>query len=333
MAITGSRKIAALLLTLDAEAAAKILQHLDEDNLATVGIAMADIEESGYTHEESEEVLKEFRRHLIEGGWEVGTPFEELLVKGLGQDGSMRVLERMRRERTPLHPFSALEKLSPEEILRTLRVEHPQIVAFVLANIDPGLAGQVLSGIEEEERSDILLRIARLEGAPLPHVDAVIQTLNRRSANSAGRFQLDTRKRLRSVAEILNSIDGGEGRALMERMGEEDAETTEQIREMMFTFEDLARLDSRGLQKVLSSIDVRQLATSLKGADPALQEQILGNVSKRVRESVVDEKEFLGPLPIAEVQEARKEVTRIARTLIEGGEISLPRGRVDQLVD
>ncbi|MCP3861045.1 MAG: flagellar motor switch protein FliG, partial [Phycisphaeraceae bacterium] len=112
-----------------------------------------------------------------------------------------------------------------------------------------------------------------------------------------------------------------------------DAETTEQIREMMFTFEDLSRIDSRGLQKILSSIDVRQLATSLKGADQSLQDQILGNVSKRVRESVVDEKEFLGPLPIAEVQEARREVTRIARSLIEGGEISLPRGNVDQLVN
>ena len=89
MAITGSRKIAALLLTLDAEAAAKILQHLDEDNLATLGIAMADLEESGYTHEETEEVLKEFRRHLIEGGWEVGTPFEELLVKGLGEKAAI----------------------------------------------------------------------------------------------------------------------------------------------------------------------------------------------------------------------------------------------------
>lgn len=333
MAITGPRKIAALLLNLDPEAAAQILQNLDEDKLATVGIAMADLEESGYTQEDTEEVLKEFRRQLVEGGWEVGTPFEELLVKGLGSEGSSRVLERMRRERTPRHPFAALEKLSGEELLRTLRAEHPQIIAFVLANIGPGMAGEVLAGLEEEERSDILLRIARLEGAPLPNVDAVIETLNRRGAASAGRFQLDTKQRLRGVAEILNSIDGGAGKSLMDRMSEVDADTTEAIREMMFTFEDLGRLDGRGLQKVLSSIDVRQLATALKGIEAELQDQILGNVSRRVRDSVTEEKEFLGPLPFAEVQEARREVTRIARSLIEGGEISLPRGRVEQLVD
>jgi flagellar motor switch protein FliG len=333
MAITGHRKIAALLLNLDPEAAAKILQNLHEDHLATVGIAMADLEEGGYTQEDTAEVLKEFRRQLIEGGWEVGTPFEELLVKGLGPEGSSKVLERMRRERTPRHPFAVLEKLSGEELQRTLRAEHPQIVAFVLANIGAAQAGEVLAGLEDEERSDILLRIARLEGAPLPNVDAVIETLNRRGAAATGTFQLDTKSRLRGVAEILNSIEGGAGKGLMDRMSEVDPETTEAIREMMFTFEDLGRLDARGLQKILSSVDVRQLATALKGVDVNLQEQILGNVSKRVRESVVEEKEFLGPLPFTEVQEARREVTRIARGLIEGGEISLPRGRVEQLVE
>jgi flagellar motor switch protein FliG len=330
---SGAKKIATLLLTLDSEAAASVLQHLGEDNLALVGGAMADLEESGITPEESEEVLRDFRRQLVEGGWEVGTPFEELLQKGLGPEGSARVLERMRRQRTPLHPFAALEKLSPEELLRTLRPEHPQITAFVLANIESALAGEVLSGFEDEQRSDILLRIARLEGASLPNVDAVIETLNRRGASAAGRFRLETKRRLRGVAEILNAIDGGAGRELMERMAEEDAETTEAIREMMFTFEDLARLDSRGLQKVLSSIDVRQLATALKGAEGGLQDQILGNVSKRVRDSVVEEKDFLGPLPVNEVTEARREITRVARGLIEGGEITLPRGKVEQLVD
>jgi flagellar motor switch protein FliG len=333
MALTGARKIAAILLTLDSESAAKVLKHLGEDNLAALGIAMADLDDTGFTPDEIEDVLKEFRRHLREGGLEVGASFEELLHKSLGPDGSARVLDRMRRERTPLHPFAVLEKLSPEELIRTLRAEHPQIVAFVLANIAPNLSASVLTSMEDEERTDILLRIARLEGAPLPHVDAVIETLNKRGASAAGRFQIDTKRRLRSVAEIVNSFEGGSGADLMERMNELDSETAEAIREMMFTFEDLARLDVRGLQKVLSSIDVRQLATSLKGADAELQDQILGNVSKRVRDSVVEEKEFLGPLPLADVNEARREVTRVARTLIEAGDISLPRGKVEQLVD
>jgi len=333
MAPIGARKVAALLLTLDAEAAARLLPHIDEDILAVLGNAMADFEQRGHTPDEAEEVLASFRRILTERGWEVGTPFEELLQKGLGPDGTARILERMRTERIAQQPFGALEKLPTEDLVRTLLGEHPQIVAFVLANLAPTRGAEVLDAFDEEMRSDVLLRVARLDAAPLPNVNAVIETLNRRSAAASGRFRIEGKNRLKTISNIINFMGKSGGQDVMDRMSAVDPQTVESIREIMFTFEDLAKLDGRALQKILSTVDVKQLATALKGVSDDIQEQILGNVSRRVRDSVIDEKGFLGPLPISEVNEARGEITKIARTMIEAGEITLPSAGGDQLVD
>jgi flagellar motor switch protein FliG len=293
---------------------------------------MADLEESGITPEESEEVLRDFRRQLVEGGWEVGTPFEELLQKGLGPEGSARVLERMRRQRTPLHPFAALEKLSPEELLRTLRPEHPQITAFVLANIESALAGEVLSDSRTSSAatSSCVSRGSRGRRSERRrrHRDAQPpwrlrrRSLPARDEAAPARGRRDPERHRRRRGPRAHGAHGRGGRGDHRGHPRDDVHLRGPRK---------ARLPRTPEGPLLHRRP--PAGHGAEGAEGGLQDQILGNVSKRVRDSVVEEKDFLGPLPVNEVTEARREITRVARGLIEGGEITLPRGKVEQLVD
>lgn len=323
--LSGPQKAAAFLLTLDAEASAKLLSTLPDDVITGVGKAMAEINLEELDRETVADIQKEFLSSVREGA-SIPPGLSELLTKTLGGERGRQILTRIEETVKRERPFVALERLEDARLVRILRDEHPQVIALVCSRIPPERAGAFLSALSEDERIDIADRMASMQPITREIVDDIAGGL---AAKAAGQESIpvdDPNRRLRSVAEILNATEPEVEKEILQGLESRDADVAKEIRERMFTFQDLARLDKRGMQKVLSTIDVRALAMALKAADPEIAENFFSNMTKRVKEMVQEELELLGPVPLAEVVKAQNEIMVGIRALIEKGEIRPMRG-------
>ncbi|MBI3818428.1 MAG: flagellar motor switch protein FliG [Planctomycetes bacterium] len=323
--LTGPQKAAALLLTLDAETSAKLLSTLPDDSITYVGRAMAEINLDEIEREQVSDIQKEFLASVREGA-SIPPGLSELLTKTLGPERGKQILSRIEETVKRDRPFVVLERLEDGRLVRILRDEHPQVIALVCSRIPPDRAGVFLSALTEEERIDIADRMASMQPITRDVIDDIASGLASKAESQDAMPVDDMNRRLRSVAEILNATEPEVEKEILQGLEARDAEVAREIRERMFTFADLARLDKRGMQKVLSTIDVRALAMALKAADPEIAENFFGNMTKRVKEMVQEELELLGPVPLTEVMKAQTEIMVGIRALIEKGEIRPTRG-------
>lgn len=323
--LTGPEKAAALLLTLDAEASARLLATLPDDSIASVGKAMADLNLDELDRDKISEVQKEFLAAVREGA-SIPPGLSELLTKTLGPERGRQILSRVEENVRRERPFVALERLEDPQVLRVLRDEHPQVISLVCSRIPADRAAVFLGAIGDEERIDILTRMASMQPIGRDVVDVIAAALASKAESLDSLPVDDPNKRLRSVAEVINSSEPEVEKEILEGLESKDADMAREIKERMFTFQDLARLDKRGMQKVLSSVDVRQLALALKAADPEITENFFANMTKRVKEMVQEELEILGPVPLADVLKAQNEMMVGIRALVEKGEIRPTRG-------
>lgn len=323
--LLGPQKAAALLLTLDAEASAKLLSTLPDDVITSVGKAMAEINLEELDYDQVAEIQKEFLSNVREGA-SIPPGLSELLTKTLGADRGRQILSRIEETVKRERPFVVLERLEDGRLVRILRDEHPQVIALVCSRIPPERAGVFLGSLTEEERIDIADRMANMQPIAREIVDDIATGLGAKAQALEAIPVDDVNRRLRSVAEILNATEPEVEKEILQGLEARDAGIAKEIRDRMFTFQDLARLDKRGMQKVLSTIDVRALALALKAADPEIAENFFTNMTKRVKEMVQEELELLGPVPLAEVMKAQNEIMVGIRVLIEKGEIRPMRG-------
>ncbi|HKE00455.1 MAG TPA: FliG C-terminal domain-containing protein, partial [Planctomycetota bacterium] len=277
---TGAQKAAALLLNLDAEAAANVLATLPDEAITAVGKAMVEIDPNDLDKARIDEIHAEFLESVREGA-SIPPGLSSLLERTVGKERGREILSRIeetvRRER----PFVALERLGDAQCLRCLRDEHPQAIALVCSRIPPERAARLLAGLEEDERLDVITRLATMQPIPREVVDEVASSLAAKAQTLESLPVDDPNRRLRSVAEILNAADADVEKEILQSLEMRDAEMAKQIRERMFTFADLGRLDRRGMQKVLSTVDARVLALALKAADAEIVENFFSNMTKR----------------------------------------------------
>jgi flagellar motor switch protein FliG len=323
--LTGPQKAAALLLTLDAEASARLLSTLPDDAITAVGKAMAEINVDELDREKIAEIQHEFVRGVREGA-SIPPGLSELLTKTLGPERGKQILSRIEETVKRERPFVSLERLEDARLVRLLRDEHPQVIALVCSKIPPERAGSFLSALSEEERIDIAERMATIQPIERDVIDDIAAGLATKAQAQASVPVDDENRRLRSVAEVLNAAEPDVEKEILQGLESRDAEIAKEIRDRMFTFQDLAKLDKRGMQKVLSTIDVRQLALALKAADPEIVTNFFSNMTKRVKEMVQEELELLGPVPLADVLKAQNELMVGIRAMIEKGEIRPVRG-------
>lgn len=323
--LPGPQRAAALLLTLDAEASAKLLSTLPDDSITAVGKAMAEINMEELDRELVADIQKEFLAAFREGA-SIPPGLSELLTKTLGADRGRQILSRIEETVKRERPFVALERLEDQRVARILCDEHPQVIAVVCSRIPPDRAGAFLGALSEEERVDIAERMATMQPITREIVDDIAAGLAAKALLQESVPVDDENRRLRSVAEVLNATEPEVEKEILQGLEARDADIAKEIRERMFTFQDLARLDKRGMQKVLSSIDVRALALALKAADPEITENFFNNMTKRVKEMVQEELELLGPVPLADVMKAQNDIMVGIRAMIEKGEIRPMRG-------
>jgi flagellar motor switch protein FliG len=318
----GSRKAAVFLVSVDSETAARVLAQLGKDEQERMAFEVARLEAEPPGREESEAVLREFAaqqaglEQLGQGGLEAA---RRLLEKVLPGGEARRVFETVQAS-LRRSPFGFLQKAAPEDLVAFLADEHPQTVALILSHLGPGQAAEILERLEPPRRREVVRRLATLERTSVEVVGQVEKALESKLA-AMGTPDLSRAGGLPVVAAILNRVKRSTEREILEGMEEEDAEMAERVRRLMFSFDEILRVDDRGVQNLLRNVDTAQVSLALKTASPELRDKFFRNMSKRASELVREEMEYMGPVRLSDVEASRRAIVDVVRRLEEQGEL------------
>ncbi|MBT2115990.1 flagellar motor switch protein FliG [Dyella sp. LX-66] len=327
--MTGAQRAAILLLTLGEQDAAEVLKHLNARDVQAVGQAMAGL--SNVSREQVEHVLgrltEDMGRHTSLG---VGTEeyIRKILVNALGESKAGGLIDRILLGRSS-KGLESLKWMESRAIAEMIGQEHPQIIALVLAHLEPDQAAEVIGYLPPRVRSDSVMRIATLDGVQPHALNELDEIMERQFSGNTNKLKSATVGGLKAAADILNAMETSRETELMTAIRGHDAALGGRIEELMFVFEDLAELDDRSMQMLLREVPSARLVTALKGAEPGVRERIFSNMSKRASDMLRDDLEVKGPVRLSEVDAAQKEVLQIARRLADTGQISLTGGGDD----
>lgn len=327
--LSGPEKVATFLLSLDKTATAAVLRHIGQDVLTEVADAMTRIDPAVATHER----VVELRRQLAiqaTGPSPVRPRRDEelgqLLQDGIGAAGSRKVVEKLRERRLNERPFLELERHAPHEVARALRDESPAVCALVLAHIEPSMSATILSTFDPDKALGIVKRMATLTPPGIEMLQSICKSVLERLAETAGDpVVADPETRLKTIAAMLNFARPEIEVSVLQGLSEENEHAAQEIREHMFSWDDLATIDMRSMQKILGSVDTRTLSLALKACKPEIEQNVMANLSSRVRDMVAEERELAGAMPLSEVVAARNQVMATVRGMIESGEFSPAR--------
>jgi len=320
MAITDMRKAAILLMSLPEEQAARLLAKLEPKQVEAVSIEIAKI--SGVSGEEQEAVIEDFASANPTtltgrtGGLEVA---RSLVQQALGK-GASATLENVRQSIEAL-PFGFLQKVDSQNLLTFIIDEHPQTIALILCHVPPARAADIISGLPADRQLSVIRRVATMGQTSPEIIKEVEKGLEHRMASVMSQ-QFENAGGVSSVAEILNVIDRATERSLLENLAQEDPDLVDEIRRLMFVFEDISKLGNREIQTLLKNVESTQWAMALKGASEELREKILSNMSKRAADLLREEMEYLGPVRLSNVEQTQQQIVDVVRRLEDAGEIT-----------
>ena len=319
---SGTERAAIFLMTLGEQGAAQVLRHMAAKDVQRVGAAMAQL--AKVSREEVTAVLDSFARN-VENETSVGIGSDDyvrkVLTDALGEDKAGGLIDRILLGRSS-KGLEALKWMEPRAIAEMIRVEHPQIVAIVLAYLEPDQAAAVLGELPEWLRGDVMLRIATLDGVQPGALSELDEIVERQFAGGARAVQ-SSLGGPQAAASILNLMDSGTEASVMEHMRKADDALVSRIEDLMFVFDNLLEVDDRGMQELLRQVTSDKLLLALKAADDALKEKIFKNMSQRAAEMLREDLASRGPVKLSEVEGAQKEILVIARKLAEEGSINL----------
>ena len=324
------QKVAVLLMALGEEASAEVTRNLSPDDVEAISFEIARM--GRVEPAVVEAVLDEWEQteraafSLAEGGVEYA---RKLLENAFGPSKAAAVLKRIEAQLHDQISLSHLRRADPQQLSAVLRSEHPQSVALVLAYLDPAQTAAILKQIHADEGAEVLLRMARMEKV-LPDVLKIIETTIGAETDLSFTEHGSNAGGPQAVAEVLNLVASGLEKEFLDRLGDREPDLSEEIKDLMFVFEDIAKLDDKGIQRLLRDVETRVLAMALKVASDELKDRILGGLSSRAREALMEEIEFLGPVRVSDVETAQSTIVRTARALEEAGEIII--GGTDEMV-
>lgn len=332
---TGVEKVAAFLLSLSKDDAAKLLKSLDPKIVPLVAAAMTELDGEHTTSAGVERLYLDLAKSLhTKAGPQVPDEGElaAMLEAALGRTQAQTVLTEIRERRRRERPFAAVEAEPSALLTLALKEESPAVAALVLAHLDPELSAEILSQFAPEVALDVVRRMATLIPPGSAALGSVADKLLERTAALAkAPVRGDPALRLQSIATMLNFSQAEVGKAVLEGLQTSDEQMAGEIREFMFTWNDLATVEKRAMQKILSSIETRSLAIALKACPPDVEANIMKNLSARVQSMVKDEREMAGPMQMAEVLVARAEIMKSVRALMDSGEFA-PAKKGEELV-
>jgi flagellar motor switch protein FliG len=320
---SGVERAAILLLTLGESEAAEILKHLGAKDVQRLGRSMAELR--NVSRDEVRTVLGEFTS-TIEQQTSLGVANEDfvrkVLVNALGEEKAASLMDRIALggQRKGL---DALKWMDARAVCDLIRNEHPQIIAIVLSYLDTEQSAEVLACFPPPMRSDLVMRVATLDGVQPMALAELDEMMEKQFAASGGTSKSSALGGLRSAAEMVNRLDSSVGSAIMNDIGKSDEGLSSKIQDLMFVFDDLLEIDDRGMQELLRQVPADKLLIALKGADIAFKEKVFKNMSQRAAEMLKGDLEAKGPVRLSEVEAAQKEILVAARKLADDGTIAL----------
>jgi flagellar motor switch protein FliG len=314
------RKAAVLLMSLPEQQAAQLLSKLEPKQVEAVSIEIAKM--GAFSGDEQESVIQEFANANPAaltgkmGGLEVA---KSLVEQALGKAAGA-TLENVRQSIEAL-PFGFLQKVDSQNLLTFIIDEHPQTIALILCHVPPAQAADIMSGLPAERQMSVIRRVATMGQTSPEIIDEVEKGLEHRMSSVMSQ-QFENAGGVAAVAEILNVIDRATERSLLENLAQEDPDLVEEIRRLMFVFEDIAKLGNREIQTLLKNVESSQWAMALKGASEDLKEKVLKNMSKRAADLLREEMEYLGPVRLSNVEQMQQQIVDVIRRLEDSGEIA-----------
>jgi flagellar motor switch protein FliG len=318
------RKAAVLLMSLPEEQAVQLMAKLQPKQVEQVSIEIAKL--GRLSGEEQEAVIHEFADAnpnslgLAGGGLDVA---KSLVEKALGNKASTTL--DIVRQSIEAMPFGFLKKVDPQNLLTFIIDEHPQTIALVLSHLPPAYGAEIVKGLPAERQLAVIRRIAHMGQTNPEVIHEVERGLESRMA-SLMQQSFEKAGGVNSVAEILNVSDRSTERALLESLSQDDPELVEEIRRLMFVFDDLTKLTDKDMQTVLKNVETAQWAMALKGASAELKQKIMGNMSQRAAGMLGEEMEYLGAVKLSEVEQIQQQIVDIVRRLEDAGEITVHAG-------
>ena len=329
--LQGIQKAAILLIALGPEKSASISKHLKEDEIEELTLEIANTR--SVTPQVKEEIIDEFyevclaQQYIAEGGISYA---KELLEKALGSEKALNVIGKLTAS-LQVKPFEFIRKTDPSQLLNFIQDEHPQTIALILSYLPASQSSMIISALPPDRQSDVAKRIAVMDRTS-PDVVKDVEKILESKLSSLVNQDYTIIGGVDAVVEILNSVDRGTEKHIMETLEIEEPELADEIRKKMFVFEDILLLDDRAIQRVLRDVENNDLALALKSANEQVQNTIFNNLSKRLAAMIKEDMEYMGPVRMKDVEEAQQKIVNVIRKLEDAGEIVISRGGGDEIV-
>lgn len=328
---TQREKAAILLISLGKDYCAQVFKHLKNDEIEQLTLDITNMRR--IEPETRDLVIKEFHElclahsYFSEGGIDYAT---EVLNKALGQQRAMELIGKL-TSTLQVIPFEFLRKIDPTQLYHFIKNEHPQTIALVFSYLEPNIAAAILNSLPQERQVDVVSRISKM-GRTSPEYIKEVERIFERKLSNVSMSDYTTIGGIDSIVTILNSVDRGTEKNILENLEMQDAELADEIRRRMFVFEDIVKLSSMAIQRILREVDNNDLTIALKGAAKDVSDIIFSNMSKRLQEMIKEDMELMGPIRIRDVEVAQQKIVSVIRKLEDSSEIVIVRGQEDVLV-
>ncbi len=331
--LSGLRKAAIAVVALGDEVATEVFRLLTEEEVQKVSREISKLKT--VTPDQAEKTLQDFHElsmaheYLVSGGIDYT---KRVLNSAFGTDRARRIIDRLVKSMgDELSNFDSLQRADPQQVAKFIQGEHPQTIALVLSHLNSGSAAGMLTALPPEIRADVASRMAHLDQIS-PEIVGRIAALLEQKIKSLGQFSRESYGGVPAVAEMFNKLEANSGQELLQSVEEHDATLAEEIRNLMFVFEDLLLIDTIGMREILSRVDKKTLTIALKGTSEKLRDHFFSNMSERGAEMLKEDMEALGPVKIREVETGQQEIITAVRTLEAEGVLSLKGAVGEQYV-
>lgn len=329
--ISGVQKAAILMIALGPEKSASIFKHLKEDEIEQLTLEIANTRSVSPAMKDN--VMDEFyeiclaQQYIAEGGI---TYAKDLLEKALGVEKAKDVISKLTVS-LQVRPFEFVRKTDATQLLNFIQDEHPQTIALILSYLPSSQSSAIISSLAPDKQTDVAKRIAQMDRTS-PDVIKEVEKVLEQKLSSLVNQDYTIVGGVDSIVEILNTVDRGTEKHIMETLEIEEPELADEIRRKMFVFEDILSLDDKSIQRVLREVDNNELAIALKGSNEQVQNIIFNNLSKRLATMIREDMDFMGPVRLKDVEDAQQKIVNIIRKLEDSAEIIISRGGGDEIV-
>ena len=329
--LTNQQKAAILFIAIGPEYSAKLFQHMDDDEIEQLTLEIAN--QKQVSSALKAEVISEFysmcmaQDYISSGGLQYA---QNVLEKALGPDKALEIINRLTTS-LQVRPFDFLRKTDPAQLLNFIQNEHPQTIALIMAYLEPDQAAIVLGSLPPESQVEVTKRVAMMDRTSPDFIREVERVLERKLSSMVTQ-DFTSAGGIKAIVEVLNRVDRTTEKAIVETLEVDNPELAEEIKKLMFVFEDIVQIDDRSLQLVLRQVETKDLSLALKATPQEVAEKVFKSMSTRAADMLREEIEFMGPVKIRDVEEAQQKVVGVIRVLEDKGEIVISRGKGDEMI-